>query len=229
MDDQPEVDRFSFPLLHTALLSPNQRELNSILRSTPCYCINERDAMGRTALFWAALRGDLEAVNQLLGHGADPSIADNRGSTPLLASVIESSEKVFRSLLDAGANIDARDHLGRTALMEAIRCREHDVDAFRECFEVGPEASFHANPASTGTGLQQRLQGYGRKIHGPSTIATPSCPQTAVAPSPSRNISLTAEPTIPSSTSTTVPSCTWQPTTQISRAYSFYAKRTSHF
>lgn len=163
MDDQPEVDRFSFPLLHTALLSPNQRELNSILRSTPCYCINERDAMGRTALFWAALRGDLEAVNQLLGHGADPSIADNRGSTPLLASVIESSEKVFRSLLDAGANIDARDHLGRTALMEAIRCREHDVDAFRECFEVGLEASFHANPASTGTGLQQRLQGYGRK------------------------------------------------------------------
>jgi ankyrin repeat protein len=45
--------------------------------------IDSRDSLGRTALMLATLRGQAEAVDLLLDNGADPNVADNRGTTPV--------------------------------------------------------------------------------------------------------------------------------------------------
>jgi ankyrin repeat protein len=45
--------------------------------------ISTRDRWGRTALVWACVHGREGAVKALLDKGADPTIADNYGMTPM--------------------------------------------------------------------------------------------------------------------------------------------------
>jgi ankyrin repeat protein len=45
--------------------------------------VNAAQPDGTTALHWAAHWNDLEAVNLLLGAGANPKIANRYGATPL--------------------------------------------------------------------------------------------------------------------------------------------------
>jgi hypothetical protein len=45
--------------------------------------INQRDDTGRTALWHVCFCGGTEIVRLLLKHGADPTIADNDGTTPM--------------------------------------------------------------------------------------------------------------------------------------------------
>ena len=139
-DHQPQADHFGFSQLHASILGLNSTasDTTSSFHSFSLSQVNQRDAMGRTPLFWAAQRGDTATVGRLLMEGADPRIADNRGSTPLHCGVTESSGQIVDALLDAGAKIDARDYLGRTAVMEAIRCRESQVEILQKLFEATP-------------------------------------------------------------------------------------------
>jgi len=64
------------------------------------------DAMGRTALEWAAARGDDRAVTTLLSYGADPNIMDKKLNTPLTLASNQNQTVCVRLLLEAGANPD---------------------------------------------------------------------------------------------------------------------------
>jgi ankyrin repeat protein len=55
----------------------------------------------------AAVHGHLEAARLLLDGGADPSLADNNGSTPLMAAAGTGHPGVLRLLLGRGAALDA--------------------------------------------------------------------------------------------------------------------------
>ncbi|MDX2476377.1 MAG: ankyrin repeat domain-containing protein, partial [Gammaproteobacteria bacterium] len=74
-----------------------------------------------TPLINAVKNGRSAAVTLLLAKGADPTLADQDGSTPLhylaLSWKPEKMEKAIDLLLEAGADIDARDRTGRTPLM----------------------------------------------------------------------------------------------------------------
>jgi ankyrin repeat protein len=59
---------------------------------------------GKTALSWAARRGDLEAVNLLLSHGADPTIYDLRGNAPLHSAACSTDWRCIPALLKHGAD-----------------------------------------------------------------------------------------------------------------------------
>ncbi|MFW6173202.1 MAG: ankyrin repeat domain-containing protein [Elusimicrobiota bacterium] len=56
--------------------------------------IDEKESFGRTRLATAALEGDLEQVIQLLSLGADPSIKDNSGHTPLQIAQMEGHQAI---------------------------------------------------------------------------------------------------------------------------------------
>ena len=75
---------------------------------------------GSTPLGWAAMAGRAELVERLLKHGADPSVAAEKGSYPLhMACWNGDHGEVVEHLLAAGARAGERDGRGRTALQVA--------------------------------------------------------------------------------------------------------------
>ena len=59
--------------------------------------------MGRTALEWAAARGDDRAVVTLLSFGADPNVIDNKLNTPLTLASNQGHTSCVRLLCEANA------------------------------------------------------------------------------------------------------------------------------
>jgi ankyrin repeat protein len=68
--------------------------------------VDSEDAMGRTALNWAAARGDDRSVAALLSYGADPNILDCQYSGPSSYSAEKNHSVCVRILLEAGGQPD---------------------------------------------------------------------------------------------------------------------------
>lgn len=69
--------------------------------------IDTADAAERTALWHAASAGDLDMIQMLFKHGADPNAPDRDGITPLIAALKEYKWKAAEALLEM-ADINAR-------------------------------------------------------------------------------------------------------------------------
>jgi len=91
--------------------------------------VNAATADGTTALHWAVSRNDLEAVDLLLGAGADSKAANRYGVQPLSLAAEKGNAAVIERLLRAGADPDTSMPEGETALMTAAR--EGKVDAIK--------------------------------------------------------------------------------------------------
>ena len=80
-----------------------------------------RDKESSSFLMYSVMTGG-EMTNTLLVHGANPDIPDNNGRTPLMIAAIdeELEEGVIDDLLEFGADINAADNKGLTALMWAV-------------------------------------------------------------------------------------------------------------
>jgi ankyrin repeat protein len=114
--------------------------------------------VGDTALHLAAAGYRVGIARLLLAAGADPDAASNhRRSTPLhyaadgqLNSPVWSPERqvaTLRCLLDAGADVHARDKNGATALHRAVRTR--CADAVQFLLEAGADPTLKNKPGST--------------------------------------------------------------------------------
>jgi uncharacterized protein len=78
------------------------------------------DHAGRSALWLAATRNDLAVIKALLGAGLRPDAHAAAEQTPLIATLRAThSEEVAQLLLNAGADPEATDAQGHTALMIA--------------------------------------------------------------------------------------------------------------
>ncbi|KAM7200723.1 ankyrin repeat protein [Naviculisporaceae sp. PSN 640] len=94
-----------FPLLHRIVLELHGRDFEDVLMEHSA-AIDKQDALGRTALNWAAARGDDHIVGILLGYGADPNILDTQHSGPLSYASENNHTNCARLLLRAGAHPD---------------------------------------------------------------------------------------------------------------------------
>ncbi|WP_338482336.1 ankyrin repeat domain-containing protein [Wolbachia endosymbiont (group A) of Ophion costatus] len=70
----------------------------------------------KNSLHLAAKLGNLEAVQDLLGKGANVNAQNDTGKTPLHWAAREGHKQVVQALLDKGANVNAEDQDGETSL-----------------------------------------------------------------------------------------------------------------
>jgi ankyrin repeat protein len=75
----------------------------------------------------AALEGNAELVERLLGGGEDVSMGSDSSGTPLHRAAYGGHNQVVQILLRNGADPDAKTHNGATALQIAISCGHADV------------------------------------------------------------------------------------------------------
>lgn len=68
--------------------------------------VNVKNDLGMTSLHWAAMKGDIHAVNMLLSAGASVDECDNRGRTALYEACDRGSEECTESLLAFGADVN---------------------------------------------------------------------------------------------------------------------------
>lgn len=99
------VENQNFAPIHEIVLRLSPKDLEKEILQSP-EDIDIPDAQGRTALEWAAARGDEAAVTLLLQHGADPNVMDKKLNTPLTLASNQNHTVCVRLLLEAGANPD---------------------------------------------------------------------------------------------------------------------------
>jgi ankyrin repeat protein len=133
------IDKSKSPVLHWAAEN-RSHEIVEVLVAAGCD-VNGKDEAGRTPLILAARVGHFETMEMLLRLGADPNLACSvthchttyEKVTPLHAYCgrerygsggEESSfeaERIVSSLLNAGANLEAKDGDGQTPLFYAVK------------------------------------------------------------------------------------------------------------
>lgn len=79
--------------------------------------VNATDSLGFTSLYFAARYGHTDTVKLLLARGADVTAKSSWGGyTALMAAITSGKIIIIKDLLDAGAEINARNDDGITTL-----------------------------------------------------------------------------------------------------------------
>ena len=112
-------NRRRFTCIHKVVLKILHLDLEKELRRDRSI-IDHVDADGRTALSWAAARGDSKYVEVLLRHGASPDIPNRIGQGPLRQAMKAHDPTCVKLLLAYGAKVDQRDNWKQTALLSAM-------------------------------------------------------------------------------------------------------------
>jgi uncharacterized protein len=132
--------------------------------------------MGATPLLRAAKAGDVVAIRLLLDHGANPNLPNIQGVTPVMAAAGLGSNEIdtrgrFKTqpdqiasidlLVKAGADINAHDHNGQTALHGAALFGYDDVikDLVAHNADVNAKDNKGMTPLDSAMG---RAGGHGR-------------------------------------------------------------------
>ena len=99
--------------------------------------INKPNAMGKTPLWEACERGELDRAIQLLDSGANLAIRNGNGVTPLWIAAQNGKIAVVEELLKRGADVSIPHHNGITPLW--IACQEGHEEVVRQLLERGAD------------------------------------------------------------------------------------------
>lgn len=112
-------DSYGVSALMFATITGSEEVITKLLEKNAD--VNARDQDGRTALVEAlTTENDLpvEMTKALIDAGADVNIAIYRGITPVMLAA-DGSTEILRMIIVAGADVQAKDEEGKTALMRA--------------------------------------------------------------------------------------------------------------
>lgn len=113
-----QAAKFDDPLIHRLMrqlqATPRTQELVAALTAAGAD-VNAANRFGVTPLMYAVLAGPGQ-VNILLAAGAKANAADDNGRTPLMLAAYDGKLDVVKLLVQAGADVNARDAKGQSAL-----------------------------------------------------------------------------------------------------------------
>ena len=156
-EDEEFLDSRIFQPLHKIVLGLSGVNLEQHLQLSTS-TIDAVDADGRTALSWAASRGDLDAVKTLLRYGADPNIPSYFGQQSLhwaAQNKRQSPYRILKVLIERGAEVNAVDYWNRTALTYASG--NTDLASIQLLVESGTALNVRDRRLRTALGYAARL------------------------------------------------------------------------
>ncbi|KAI0236845.1 hypothetical protein LSAT2_012614 [Lamellibrachia satsuma] len=112
-------DNMKRTLLHLAAMNSNSAIVSNVLE-TGKVNVNKFDAVGKTALMYAAEHNATVVVLLLLDYGATVDLTDAWGRTALHFAVRRACLKTVELLMSAGANVGAEDRKGLTPITYAL-------------------------------------------------------------------------------------------------------------
>jgi ankyrin repeat protein len=124
-----------FTPLHFACRYGNADVVNLLLKNGASHTLNSQTRDGETPLHIAASKGRISVVALLLSNKAILEIQDINKETPLLRGVM--SPACIDLLIDAGANLNARDKMGRTVLLKAVTLIQ--IETVKKLIEKGAD------------------------------------------------------------------------------------------
>ena len=139
------IEEQNYTTLHKIVLGLSMLDLDEeiIARITE---VNTTDMMGRTALAWAACRGDDRAIVTLLRYGAKVNTLDVQNSAPVCHAADRNHATCVRLLLEAGADPDIAASLGHK-VGGPLNCAARNAS---DPMVLKTLLDFDANPDSSG-------------------------------------------------------------------------------
>ena len=110
--------------------------------------VNATNKLNITALMWASLNGNIDAMNVLINAGANKTIGNAAGYTWLHYAVDgKCSKEVLQAVIDLGADVNATNKLNQTALMWASKIG--NVDAMNVLINAGANKTIESADGDT--------------------------------------------------------------------------------
>jgi len=107
--------------------------------------VNSQDVDGKTPLMWAAERGLMATLMEILrckphalrtgGRNADPNMQDKQGSTAMHLAAMAGFKDIVELMANKGANMELRDNTGRTPLECLV---EAEMEIMMDDMELHP-------------------------------------------------------------------------------------------
>jgi len=117
---------------------------------------NPTPASRTATIIDAIMSNDLEALQHVIALGADINARASFGNTPLILAATFSKIEIVRLLVAHGANLDAANHSGITALIASITRRDAAL-CTRLLVEAGADAAPKNKWGETALTLAQKL------------------------------------------------------------------------
>jgi uncharacterized protein len=101
--------------------------------------VTDRDRLGRSAVHYAVVDGDVDRLKALLAGGADPDVADADGWRPLHFAAQAQDAAAIEALVAVGAARDPVDRHGSTPLWRAVFTARGEGAAIRALLKAGAD------------------------------------------------------------------------------------------
>ena len=131
------IDKYGDSCLHAAMHGHCSTEVIQKILDHGAH-VNAVNKDGATPLLLACSTAQTEAVKLLLGAMADPNIAYADGDTSLHTAIAgDCSKETIQEIIDHGADVNAMNKRGRTALL--LGCFYRQMDSVKVLLETGAD------------------------------------------------------------------------------------------
>ena len=117
-----DINARPWPALHISIWNGRKDIFEFLIQSGAD--VNAKDKLGCTSLYYAIRKDDyLYFMNILIANGAEVNTKNSGGETALMSAAIKGKTQAVKLLLEADADIHAKDDRGQTALHRMLDAR----------------------------------------------------------------------------------------------------------